>query len=272
MRKQAKTEQPLLKFSKPNSKIAFPSFSIPAGWTCPGAWNCLTKRDRKTGKIIDLQKPDALGLTYRCYATSLEVAYPALGKLLDYNEKLLRGLDYEKDLVALILNSLKHNQWTRGLYHGGGALRVHIHGDFFKYLYLKAWFSVAQFLPHIRFYSYTKSLLFLKRYKEEVGDFPSNYFLTWSRGSKFDSLGASLGIKSVTLVKGEEEAKALGLEIDHDDLLALNGKKDFALEPHGGQPKGHPLGKIIAQKRKAGKFAGYNKKTSFGPIFPPFSI
>jgi len=64
----------------------------------------------------------------------------------------------------------------------------------------------------------------------------------------------------VTLVKDEEEAKALGLEIDHNDLLALNGKRDFALEPHGAQPAGHPLGKVIAQKRKAGKFAGYNNK------------
>ncbi len=149
---------------------------------------------------------------------------------------------------------------TKALFHGGGALRVHIHGDFFKYLYLKAWFAIASFLPDIRFYSYTKSLQFLKRYREEDGAFPENYSLTWSKGSRFDSLGPALGIKSATLVKDEEEAKALGLEIDHDDTKALNGKVNFALEPHGAQPKGHPLGKIIAQKRKTGKFAGYNKK------------
>ena len=252
-------KQSLLKFSPPNSKIAFPSFSIPAGWTCPGAGNCLTKR-MPDGKLVDLQTPDDNGLTYRCYATSLEVVYPSLAKMLDHNEDLLRKTESENDLVDLILNSLKQNINTKGLFHGGGALRVHIHGDFFKYLYLKAWFSIAKLLPHIRFYSYTKSLLFFKRYKEEFKSFPENYFITWSKGSKFDSLGPALGIKSVTLVKDEEEAKALGLEIDHDDLLALNGKKDFALEPHGAQPAGHPLGKVIAQKRKAGKFAGYNKK------------
>ena len=65
----------------------------------------------------------------------------------------------------------------------------------------------------------------------------------------------------MTLVKDKEEAKALGLEIDHDDLKALNGTVDFALEPHGTQPKGHILNKIMYAKRKAGKFAGYNKKS-----------
>jgi hypothetical protein len=252
-------KQSLLKFSPPNSKIAFPSFSIPAGWTCPGAGNCLTKR-MPDGKLVDLQTPDDNGLTYRCYATSLEVVYPSLAKMLDHNEDLLRKTESENDLVALIIDSLMSDKSTKGLFHGGGALRVHIHGDFFKYLYLKAWFAVAKLLPDIRFYSYTKSLQFFKRYKEENGTFPKNYSLTWSKGSRFDSLGPALGIKSVTLVKDEEEAKALGLEIDHDDLKALKGKVDFALEPHGAQPAGHPLGKVIAQKRKAGKFAGYNKK------------
>ena len=259
--------QKLLKFSPPNSKIAFPSFSLPAGWTCPGAYNCLTKR-MSDGKLVDLQIPDDDGLSYRCYATSLEVAYPSLAKMLDHNEQLVREtLCPSKtetvaflDLIDLIITSLMKGKHTKALFHGGGALRVHIHGDFFKYLYLKAWFAIASFLPDIRFYSYTKSLQFLKRYREEDGAFPENYSLTWSKGSRFDSLGPALGIKSATLVKDEEEAKALGLEIDHDDTKALNGKVNFALEPHGAQPKGHPLGKIIAQKRKTGKFAGYNKK------------
>lgn len=32
-----------LKVSEPNAKIDFYSFSLPAGWTCPGAYKCLAK-------------------------------------------------------------------------------------------------------------------------------------------------------------------------------------------------------------------------------------
>ena len=247
---------PHLRFSSPNAKIAFPSFSIPAGHTCPGAYNCLTKRI--DGKVVDLQKKDKHSEYYRCYAVSQEVVYKSLAKKLDDNFALLRGKTCSK-MVELIRNSLNNDKETRALVLGGGALRVHIHGDFFNYDYLKAWFKIADLFPRIRFYSYTKSLQYLKRWKDEFGEFPSNYSLTWSKGSKFDNLGNVLGIKSVTVVTDEEEAKALGLEVDHDDTHALNGDEDFALEPHGTMPKGHPWGKAIIEKRKQGKFAGYHK-------------
>ncbi|MAK37803.1 MAG: hypothetical protein CMC15_16715 [Flavobacteriaceae bacterium] len=247
-----KTENNLLKFSNPNAKIPYQSFSIPAGYSCPGALNCLTKV--KGGKIVDLQKPDADGLTYRCYAASLEAVYPSLNAKLNYNFKLLKEAKSFKEMTALIARSLPPK-----LRADGGALRVHIHGDFYSLDYLRAWFAVAEFFPSIRFYSYTKSLNFLQQYKSEKGQFPFNYSLTWSHGSKFDHLGPELGIKSVRLVKDQEEAFALGLDIDHDDSHAIHGEKDFALEPHGTQPAGHPLQKIILAKRKAGKFAGYSK-------------
>lgn len=242
-----------LKFSKPNAKIPFQSFSIPAGYSCPGALNCLTKV--KAGKIVDLQTPDENGLTYRCYAASLEAVYPSLNAKLNFNFKLLQSTKSERELVALICRSLPDSLKVRG-----GALRVHIHGDFYSYRYLCAWFAVAEFFPLVRFYAYTKSLNFLTQYQYYKGTFPPNFSLTWSHGSKYDHLGPALGIKSVRLVTGQEEARALGLEIDHDDSHALHGSTDFALEPHGTQPKGHPLGKLILAKRKANLFAGYNTK------------
>tara|TARA_R100000005_G_scaffold95857_1_gene79166 strand:+ start:175 stop:945 length:771 start_codon:yes stop_codon:yes gene_type:complete len=248
-----------LKFSSPNRKIAFPSFSIPSGYTCPGASNCLTFVDRITNKIIDKQKPDENGETFRCYAASLEVAYSSLRENLRHNESLLKEAKTEKAMTALIIKSLKESKWTKALVMGGGALRNHIHGDFFNLNYLSAWMNVAKFFPNIRIYSYTKSLHLLKKYKDKHGSFPSNYYWTWSKGSKFDKLGPVLGLKSATIVDDKEQAKALGLEVDHDDTHALNGTKDFALEPHGQQPKGSRLAKLLIEKRKAGKFAGYGK-------------
>src|SRR4051794_2989983 len=44
-----------LKFGQGNPKLsqAITTFSLPAGWTCPAAKDCVSKSDRKTGHIKD---------------------------------------------------------------------------------------------------------------------------------------------------------------------------------------------------------------------------
>ena len=44
-----------LKFGQANPKLsqAITTFSLPAGWTCPAAKDCVSKSDRKTGHIKD---------------------------------------------------------------------------------------------------------------------------------------------------------------------------------------------------------------------------
>lgn len=45
-----------LSFAKGNAKLRQPglyTFSLPAGWSCPGALECLAKADRNTGRILD---------------------------------------------------------------------------------------------------------------------------------------------------------------------------------------------------------------------------
>ena len=67
-------------------------YSLPSGWTCPGALNCLTKTDRETGKVTDKQTPDADGVTYRCYAAGMEGTYPSVRKARwDNLDKLARA-------------------------------------------------------------------------------------------------------------------------------------------------------------------------------------
>ncbi len=52
----------LLKFGEPNAKlkkmtkklgVKLITFTLPAGWTCPGAKDCLSRADRVTGKVTD---------------------------------------------------------------------------------------------------------------------------------------------------------------------------------------------------------------------------
>ena len=62
------------------------------------------------------------------------------------------------------------------------------------------------------------------------------------------------------VVYTEEDALARGLEIDHDDSHCL-GTKPFALLVHGSQRAGSDASKALAQRKKEGKFVGYNSKS-----------
>jgi len=62
-------------------------------------------------------------------------------------------------------------------------LRVHDSGDYYSNEYIDKWMTIARALPHVRFYSYTKSIpLFLDR------DIPSNFDIIFSEGGTRDNL------------------------------------------------------------------------------------
>ena len=67
----------LLRITFENAKLkGIWHYSLPSGYSCPGAKNCYTKADRVTGKITDLQTPNADGVIYRCYAAMDEARRP----------------------------------------------------------------------------------------------------------------------------------------------------------------------------------------------------
>ena len=235
----------LLKFGNPNAKLKkmlktlglkLKTFTLPAGHTCPGAKDCLSRADKNTGKIKD--GPDTL---FRCFAASSEATYPSLREMVWYNLGLLKdslvdGVDACADLIC---QSLPKNF---------DVMRVHVGGDYFNEKYLQAWIEVAKRNPDKVFYSYSKSLHIFKKYA-----LPENLVLTASRGGKFDELIDLHGWKEALVVYSEQEAEERGLEIDHDDTHAAFGKENFALLIHGTQPKGSAasmaLQKIIRDKK-----------------------
>ena len=228
-------------------------FSLPSGWTCPGASSCLTKADMTTGEIKDLQKPDAKGRTYRCYAAGMENRFPKVRESRKRNFDLLKKARTEEDMTELIRNSI-----PKGLRSMGGYLRVHIGGDFFSQTYFNAWMKAAALFPSIKFYSYTKSVHFLAKHLE-TKELPENYVFTCSDGGKYDSLIAGTGIKKASVVFSQEEADALNAEIDHDDHKALFGTEDFVLNLHGVQPKGSLASKALQLLKRLG-WTGYSNK------------
>ena len=236
-----------LKFGNPNAKLkklikklglTLKTFTLPAGWTCPGAKDCLSRADKVTGKIKD--GPDT---EFRCFAASSEATYPSLRKMVWHNFGLLKGalVDGVDACADLICASLPDKF---------DIMRVHVGGDYFSKNYLQAWVEVAKRNPDKVFYSYSKSLHLFKQFA-----LPSNLVLTASRGGKYDELIDLHGWKEALVVYSEQEAIDKGLEIDHDDSHAAFGKENFALLLHGTQPKGSTASVALSAIKKLAKSA-----------------
>lgn len=233
-----------LKFGKGNAKLGkkTATFSLPAGYACPFAKDCLSKADKDTGKLTDGKHTQ-----FRCFSASSESLYKNTRIARWHNFDALKGLK-TTGMVELIQQSLPRAE----------KIRIHVSGDFFNQSYFDAWRMIAMMNPGVIFYAYTKSIGY---WVERLGDIPNNLKLTASYGGKDDHLIDKHGLKSAKVVYSYEEAAELGLEIDHDDSLAYGSDESFALLIHGGQPAGSKASK--AKEALKGKgWTGYNKKAA----------
>jgi len=250
----------LLRFSKPNAKIDDWSFSLPAGFSCPGAQNCLTKINRITGKI----EGEALKgeEDFRCFAASQELIYPAAREQRWNNYKALQALKTTEAMAKALTVSILDEPQLKA----SERIRIHVGGDFFNEEYLEAWKLVAAFFSEKTFYAYTKSVPYF------IGNnLPDNFKITFSYGGKYDDLIDKYRLKFSAVVNSEEEAnnyvwydkegnENIGLEIDHDDSHAWKDDKPFALLIHGVQQAGSPASIALQKLRKAGVSSGYGKE------------
>lgn len=241
-----------LTFSQANAKLVamakklkkrIKAFTLPSGWTCPAAKDCLSKADRETGKITDGAETE-----FRCFAASSESQYKNTRAMVWRNFDAIRSVKGDELELADLLQSQLPKAFD--------ILRVHVGGDFFSQKYFDAWLEVARRMPHKHFYAYTKSLNFwVKRF----GEIPANFSLTASDGGKYDNLIAEHDLKNARVVYSEAEAEELGLEIDHDDYHAAYGKESFALLIHGTQPKGSKASQALQELKRKG-WNGYSKR------------
>ena len=226
------------------------SFSLPSGYACPFALDCLSKADRITGKITD-----GKNTKFRCFSASDEARSPQARAQRWHNFDLLRRIKTVAGMVELIEASLP-KAWD--------VLRIHIGGDFFNQTYFDAWVQVAR--NHLEsgqiLYAYTKSL----PYWIANNNIPANLNLTASEGGTRDHLIKQHGQKSSTVVFSPEEAEDLGLEIDHNEYHAIVGKDPFALLVHGTQPKGSDAGKATQKMTARGIKYSYSRKNNTAPV------
>ena len=223
----------MLKFSKGNAKLdgnkkTIYTFSLPAGWTCPGAMECKSKVIVTNNKSTIKDGPHTL---FRCFAASQEVLFANTHAQRQFNLAALRGANGVAAKARLINSSLPSS---------AEYVRVHVSGDFYSQEYFDAWLRVARNNPTVVFYAYTKSINYWVNRRDSI---PSNFVLTASYGGRMDNLIDEYNLRSAKVVFSEQEAKDRGLKIDHDDSYAMSRGPSFALLLHGTQPKGTEAGK-----------------------------
>ena len=231
----------MLTFGKGNAKLKrTATFSLPAGWTCPGALSCLARVDPESGKLTDgpLQ-------TYRCFAASMEARLPSVRTSRWSNFDQLVAAKSTDAMASLILASLP----------AASLVRIHVSGDFYSSAYLQAWVEVAKSRPLTTFYAYTKQVDILPA----RAALPANLRIIVSEGTRHDlSTARALGYAVAHVVMSEAEAMESALEIDHDDSHAIAANHDFALLLHGTQAKGSDAARALQELKRSG-FTGYGK-------------
>lgn len=232
----------LLKFSQGNAKLTKDIFSLslPSGFACPFASDCLSKSDKVTGKLTD-----GKDTKFRCFSASQENRFPKTREQRWHNFELLRKLNKEQ-MVKLISDSLPVK---------ANKVRIHVAGDYFSQTYFDAWLEVAKQNPTKIFYGYTKSLNY---WISRLSEMPDNFILTASKGGKLDELIAKHNLRFAEVVFTMDKAKELGLEIDHDDSHAFSKGGSFALLIHGTQPPNSEASKSKVENQKNG-IMGYTR-------------
>jgi len=194
------------------------SFDLPAGYTCPCADTCHSFADRESGRITDGDN-----CKFRCYAASMEARYSASRRSHWRNFDTLRKLT-QVQMVDLILSSLPKEI---------KIIRIHASGDFFSKKYFQAWVKVAEKLPDIKFFGYTKILPYVK------ADKPDNFRLVYSYGGKMDSKVTCEPIAYVVRNIAEARKRKLQpacVKSPADDFDFIMAGRTFALCLHGTQP------------------------------------
>lgn len=224
-----------LAFGVSNAKLTrkIITFSLPSGFSCPSASECLAKANRETGKITD-----GTNQKYRCFAAQEEAFKPSMRASRWRNFDILREHPTTPMMAAKILGSLDMVS---------DVARVHVGGDYYSQPYFDAWLMVARMRPGMLFYSYTKSINFWVNRLKQI---PDNFSLVASYGGKFDDLIKKHKLCSARVVYHPDAAKALALEIDHDDSHAMIADKSFALLLHGVQPKGTPMAAALKKLKE----------------------
>lgn len=234
------------------------SFSTLAGWSCPGACDCLSRAiETPEGRRIQ----DGPNTKFRCYSASQEILFKKTYEQRKHNMELLMSVANSKELtVQLIQNSLPKD---------ARIIRLFCSGDFANQRIFDSFLEVARKNSQVLFYAYTKSLVFWVR---RLGEIPENLVLTGSKGGRYDNLIDEHKLRYCVVVHNDSQARKLGLKVDRTDKYAMLPRyrdMNFALCLHGPQKRGTVAARVWKKQIDGkAKFHGYSSnKPAFGRYY-----
>lgn len=189
-----KTEKLLRHNSKLKDILAF---NIPAKKTCPTAGEC------KNGCYADM------GL----YNTPIARA--------SAERKLYRTM--ADSFTDDVINEIKRRRKKC-------KIRIHDGGDFYSERYFLKWYRVAEALPDVEFYAYTKRVSMTKNFFKVMPRL-NNLTLIYSFGGTEDHL-IDIENDRHSMVFSKE-IPADYIDASHDDHMALTNNKKIGLVYHG---------------------------------------
>ena len=129
------------KLSFNNRKLNFPSFSLPAKKTCP----------KKTKECVKY-----------CYGLKGKFLMDAVINMYEDNYQASKCDCF----VDYMVHEIRRTRTT--------VIRVHATGDYYSRNYFKKWLQIAERLPRIVFYSYTRD------YDLDISSVPDNFIVYYS--------------------------------------------------------------------------------------------
>lgn len=139
--------------------------------------------------------------------------------ITELSHKRYRPTGVPRENAAPDMNAV--DQWVRGWANlGGAAVRIHDAGDFFSNEYLLAWIAIANAMPDILFYAYTKEVT---RFREIAKpNAPANFRWLYSMGGREDRLINQDTERHAEVFATVEDAEAAGyLDQEINDLWAV---------------------------------------------------
>lgn len=151
-----------------------------------------------------------------CYAKQGAYLWDSVVKARKRNLRLTM----KKDFAALIVSDLERMRTVN-------TVRIHDAGDFHSQEYLDKWIAVAGAMPHLTFYTYTKSL------NLDFSKVPANFRVTQSVGGKYDADIDPDFSHSRIFADHDARERAGYIDGNVSDVPAIKGLVQIGLVYHG---------------------------------------
>jgi len=163
--------------------------------------------------------PSALACKAVCYAKQGSYRFPAVVKSRENNLSFSLKKEFVEEAIKDLSKMKKIN-----------VVRIHDSGDFYSQEYYDKWCEIANRLPNIIFYAYTKQMN-LDLFKNK----PVNLRITQSVGGKHDKI-INLNLPHARIFSSEQAMVNAGyIDGSVNDLPAIDGDIKIGLVYHGNK-------------------------------------